>query len=327
MKIPMLGRWWPRRERARRGGAIVALRIDTSDRGEPSRIDFVRVEASAQGGVRLLRHGGGPADQLGLWQAGGLFRGAELLLMLRSSQRQIMVIDQPDVPEAELADALRWPVAEALDAPAEALLFDATSLPALNDSGKRQVLIAAAALRNVQPMLDVLARAGLRPDGIDVADMAQRNAVLLQLSATDKGAQIVLGNSGTEVLVALVAGGELCVSRALPLPAARSDGDDEAVRDRIVLHVQRSVDLLERQITRFAINGAYAIAGDFTPATLDAVRQVLPIGLKEIALADVAEMASADTSGVDDVTIRLAALAALRCRDVSASAPPEAVSA
>jgi hypothetical protein len=328
MKIPMLGRWRPRRKPAHRGGAIVALRVSTTEQGEPSRIEFARVEAAAQGRARVTRHGGGPASQLALWQASGAFRGAELLLMLRSSQRKILVIDQPEVPEAEQADALRWPVAEALDAPAESVLFDATPLPVLNDGGKPQVLIAAASLRTVQPILDTLAASGLRIDGIDVADMAQRNAVLLQRPAADRGAQIMLGNSGTEVLVALVAGGELCVARGLPLPASPANGEDDAVRERIVLHVQRSVDLLERQITRFAIHGAYAVAGDFTPATLDAIRQVLPVGLKEIGLADVAAMESSDTGAVDDVIIRLAALAALRCAaPVQQPSPAEAVPA
>jgi MSHA biogenesis protein MshI len=314
MKIPTLGRWWPRRERAP-SGAVVAVRVSEGEFGGPAQIDFARVEAGgAEGGrPRLARHGRGPASQLGVWRSSGAFADAQLVLMLRASQRQILVLDQPEVPESEQADALRWPVAEALDAPAEGVLFDATPLPELNDSGKRQVLVAAASLRNVQPLLDLLAQAGLRPHAIDVADMAQRNAVLLQRPGATQGAQIVLGSSGAEMLLALVAGGELCVARNLPLPATLSASDDAAVRDRIVLHVQRTVDLLERQITRFAINGAYVIAGAFAPATLDALRQVLPVDLKEIGLADVAVLDSADAAPADDTTIRLAALGALRC--------------
>jgi len=313
MKIPTLGRWWPQREQAR-SGAWVALRVAPGEAGEPSRFDFVRVDpAGPAARPRLSRQGGGSLQELAVWQAGGAFRGAKLVLMLEAGQRQMLMLDLPAVPEAEQADALRWPVAEALDASAEDLLFDATPLPALNEGGKRQALVAASANHQVQPLLGLLAQAGLRPDAIDVVDMAQRNAVLLQTPANARAAQVVLGLSGGELLVALVAAGELCVARNLPLALPASMNDDEALRERIVLHVQRTLDLLERQITRFAIGGAFAVAGDFTPQALDALRQVLPGGLTEINLGSVVAQDGTALRTALPVTTRLAALAALRC--------------
>lgn len=322
MRVLRPGRWWPlpkfgRRARGGGAGAVVACAL----RGEGAglRLDYVRVERTT-GAARLVQHGGGPLAQLAK-TAAPAFAGATRVLMLDAGQRQMLVLEQPEVPEAELRDALRWPVAAALDLPAEGVLFDATPLPALNDGGKRQVLVAAAPLASVQPLVDALEAVGLRPDAIDVADMAQRNAVLLQPQAQGKAAQLVLGVSGGELLVGLVAAGELCVARDLPLPAGAAGlrEDDGTLAEWLALQVQRTVDLFERQITRFAIGGVFATAGDFSPATLDALRQVVPGGLREIGWADVAvHDATAAPSAADATGLRLAALAALR------GAPPPA---
>lgn len=275
----------------------------------------MRVEADRRGPAgraRLVQQGEGGLAQCGAWLSAGAFRDATCVLMLKGVQRQILVLDQPQVPEAEQIDALRWPVAEALDVPAESLRLDAARLPPLNDTGKGQVLVAATTLPLLQPLIDALAEAGIEVDEVDVADMAQRNAALLLGDTPGSAAQVVLGMADGELLMGLVAQGELCMARNLPLPSTALT--DDALRDRIVLHVQRTVDLLERQITRFAIGGARVFAGDFPAATLEALRQVLTAGIEEIALSDVvaadAEVASRSTAA----TVRLAALAALRCR-------------
>lgn len=322
--IRLPARWGKRSETGLTG--VVALRASQTlsavglAQGPVRQLSFVRVERhGSTGEPEIVQHGSGPVGRLPTWVAAGMFRQASLVLVLDSGQRQILVVDEPEVPPKERHDALRWPVAAALELPAESLMFDATALPPINESGGRKVMVAATQQATLAPVLELLARAGLQAHAVDVVDMAQRNAVLLHQRHTPQGqpeAHLAIGVSGRELLVGLVAGGELCVPRNMPLPEDYSpDRVDEALSDRIVLHVQRTVDLFERQITRFAITSSFVTAGEFSTATLAALTQVVPGELKHLLLSGVvtrpAELKAA-SAGNDADVLRLAAVAAWR---------------
>lgn len=316
MKLPFLRNGWPRRFGAATH-ACVALSAREGEAG--LQVAFARAEPLGDG-VVVVRHGEGGMAQLAQATAAGVFLDASAVLVLDADQRQLVVLDRPPVPPEEVRDALRWPAAAALELPAEDLLLDAAELPPLNDAGKAQMLVVATPALRLQPIQQQLERAGVRLSAVDSMDMAQRNAVLVQApaaSASASAAHVVVGISGGELLVGLVAGGELCVTRNLTLPAnfARN-ANDPAVVERLALHVQRAVDLFERQITRFAIVGAFLVAEDFDPALAEALRQVLPGTVRAVALADLARPAAeGTTTATTGLRARLAATATLRCRD------------
>jgi MSHA biogenesis protein MshI len=314
MKLPFLRNGWPRRSGAA-PHACVALSAREGEAG----LQFAFARAEPQGdGVVVVRHGEGGMAQLAQATAAGVFRDASAVLVLDADQRQLVVLDRPPVPPEEMRDALRWPAAAALELPAEDLLLDAAELPPLNDAGKAQMLVVATPVPRLQPIQQLLERAGVRLSAVDSMDMAQRNAVLVQApAAAASAAHVVVGISGGELLVGLVAGGELCVTRNLTLPSGFArDANDPAVVERLALHVQRAVDLFERQITRFAIVGAFLVAEDFDPALAEALRQVLPGTVRAVSLADLARPAAeGPPTAPTGLRARLAATATLRCRD------------
>jgi hypothetical protein len=313
MRSFALHRLWPSRARSK-GRAWVALAYREASPGPE--ITVVRCEGSGDAANITHCDRGGLAT-LDSARSAGVFRGAYVVLMLDASQRQLLVLDRPSVPDAEVLDALRWPAAASLEKSAEDLFYDATPLPPLNDSGKSQMLLAAIERSRLAMLRDLLGRRGITLDAIDVVDMGQRNAVLLGSGAAPTAAQVTLGVCGEELLVGLVAGGELCVTRNLPLPAGfQRQSPDEGLTDRLVLHVQRAVDLFERQITRFAVAGAVIFREDLASATVSALRQVLPGQLRELSFADLAPDLPPARS--DATATRLAALALLRCREATA---------
>lgn len=318
MRTFPLARLWPRRAAAATQ-AWVAIGCQEAGTGP----EFIYARCEGLGNTaRITRCGHGGLAQLAAWNAGGVFRDARVVLMLDAAMRQLMVLDRPAVPDHEVIDALRWPAAASLEKSAEDLLYDAMPLPPLTDAGKPQMLLAAtdrSRLAGLQAMLD---RAGVRLDAVDVVDMGQRNAVLLDATTAATAAHVTLGATGGELLVGLVAGGELCVSRNLPLPPGFDAAhQDEALVERLVLHVQRAVDLFERQITRFAVAGAVIFREDFAKPTIDALRQVLPGQPREIGFADLAGATPPPGDG-DGTATRLAALALLRCREPRAVTSP-----
>ena len=102
----------------------------------------VRVQPNAAGGVEMTAAVEGTPADLKAWAS--LFAGSQPLLVLRSEERHLLTIDKPEVPDAELALAVRWPLGEALDTEAEQLLTTALPLPRINDSLRPQVLRARA---------------------------------------------------------------------------------------------------------------------------------------------------------------------------------------
>lgn len=296
--------WWRLRARTQRSAVVAIALTETS-------AAYARVEPSLQGLPRLMAMDAGPLAALSDWQSKGAFRGAQVVLMLDASQRQLMTVERPAVSNAELTEALRWPVAAALELPSDQVLFDAAELPALNDSGKAQLLVACASRGRVQTLQGFLRKAAIHVDGVDVADMALRNAVLMQ--ADIQSPHVVIGATGGELLVGLIADGELCAVRNLPLNAVDERALGE-MTDRLVLHVQRTIDLFERQITRFSISGTCVLRDGLPLAAATALEQALPGHIRMMNVEHVT-----DTTGLhlgnampDNRVSWLAALAAGR---------------
>lgn len=289
--------------------ATVVIRAATG--GSAPTVDFARAERHAG----VCRVGRVEAAGLEALRADGLFRGARSVLVLDANQRQMLVLEAPPVEPAEWAAALRFPVAKALEAEPDEIAFDHAPMPALADNGRPQVLVAATRLAALRELLQALAARGLRPDAVDVVDMAQRNLALARADEPSTGGTVVVGASAREFMVGLVAGGELCVVRNLATPAAFGpDQHDDGIADRLALHLQRTVDLLERQITRFAITRAVIAAEDFAPATLEVLRGALPIASTPVRLADLAPSLAGGDGRRDATLVRLAATALMRTR-------------
>lgn len=172
----------------------------------------------------------------------------------------LIQIDQPDVPEAELRDAVRWQVKDLLDFPADHAVIDLFST--LGAGGSPMNFAVAAAEENIRYVVDVMQQSHLDVKVIDIPELALRN-VIDRSFESDRGVAL-LSLWRDNGLVTIVRNGELCMARRINLgvqelvAAADMDAVDgveisqaqQNILDSVVLEIQRSLDYYESSVSR-----------------------------------------------------------------------------
>lgn len=178
--------------------------------------------------------------------------------LLRPGEYQLMHVEAPAVPEAELAKALRWQVKDMLETPLDSATVDGFALPAEAAAGARrpQAVAVAAANEVLRRRIAGFAAAGLDLDVIDVPELAQRNVAAL-LEDENRGlAMLVLDDNGG--LLTLTYHGELYAARRIDVGAAQLRAADAERRmqlvERIVLELQRTLDNFDRQFNFITVS-------------------------------------------------------------------------
>jgi len=121
----------------------------------------------------------------------------------------LIQIDQPDVPEAELRDAVRWQVKDLLDFPADQAVIELFS--AAGSAGSPMNFAVAAAEEHIRYVVDVMQQANLAIRAIDIPELALRN-VLDRSFVSERGVAL-LSLWRDNGLVTIVRNGELCMAR------------------------------------------------------------------------------------------------------------------
>lgn len=209
---------------------------------------LARVQRSAAG-VRLLACefvAAAPASQVEVLrrrvEALGL-AGEPVNLLLSSADYQLLLVERPEVPAAELRDAIRWRIRELVSAPLDSLVVDAFPLPADAYRGRTPMAYCAALPRaRMQALADWVAGGGLQLRSIDLPEMALRNLGLL---AGAEGQNLaVLRLAARSGLICVQNGGELYMARRID-HGRDNRGEGGA---QLALEVQRSLDYFESQL-------------------------------------------------------------------------------
>jgi MSHA biogenesis protein MshI len=185
-------------------------------------------------------------------------------IVLRPEDYQLVLVEAPDVPPAELRAAMRWRLKDSIDFRVEDAVIDVFDVPPQSRGGVGRMMYAVAARRAaVERCAAALAAAPLF-DVVDVPELCLRNLASRMSEAAGGVALLHLGETSASVI--LVRGTTFYFSRQTelrPVPASRADADaKEAAQldsDAIVLELQRSLDYYERHfdqppISRIAIS-------------------------------------------------------------------------
>lgn len=188
-------------------------------------------------------------EMLGRYVADNGLEGARCNLVLAHSDYQLLLVEAPDVPDADLRDAIRWRIKDLVSMPLENAVVDVFQLPADGVRGsKRMVYVVVAEINRIKSLIEMVRESELELEAIDIGEMALRNLSLLQdegqADARGVGFARVTEGSGT---VSLYRGGNLYLSRQFQLnyPAGLLD---ELPVDSLILEFQRSLDYYERQM-------------------------------------------------------------------------------
>lgn len=171
--------------------------------------------------------------------------------LLPHGEYSLHMVESPSVPEAELRAAVQWRLKDMLDYPAEDAAIDVVPLPAVGPGAGRapQLLAVASRKARIVDCIEMFDRAGLPLCAIDIPEMAQRNVASLFEEGERALAFVSLGETGG--LFTVSAQGALYHARTIEigtaaLAAADTDGRAGLI-DRIVLELQRTLDLFDRQ--------------------------------------------------------------------------------
>ena len=177
--------------------------------------------------------------------------------MLRAGEYDILLVDAPNVPRAEMKSALRWKVKSMVDYALESATIDFITVPAQGAAeGRAQQLYAVIARNEVlEARVRKFDDAGIPLAAIDIPDTAQRNIAALY-QADERG--IALAYFGRNLgLLTISHGGELYLTRRLELGveelAEDVDAAEGGAHDRVVLEIQRTLDHFERQFRNLAV--------------------------------------------------------------------------
>ena len=217
---------------------------------------------------------------------------------------QIVQVEAPDVPAAELRQATRWRLRDQFDFPIDSATIDLFDVPATSRRGRARMLFAVAAHGEaVENIGSTLLRATPGFDVIDIPELCQRNLSAL-MPQDHKGVALLVLREQFAQLV-LTRNGLLYLTRRFELSQRASGSHDrmdstagtagsEAPIDptSLALELQRSLDYYESHFDQSAI-GDLVIAPGGARATAVAAALSAETGLRTstLNLADCLDMA------------------------------------
>lgn len=214
-------------------------------------------------------------------------------LMLNPTEYQLLQIEAPNVPEAELKQAVRWRVRDLVDYPVDNATIDVLNIPVDRRvaAGRPHYLYAVVARNEV--IGDKIARwitqANVPLEAIDIPEMAQRN-IASYLEEAGRGLAMLSFNHGGGMLTFTVEG-ELCHARQIDVTLSQLDsGDEERLShlfERVALELQRSLDSFERQFPHVAVTRLVLAPFPAREACREFLSSYLDLRVETFALADV----------------------------------------
>ncbi len=181
------------------------------------------------------------------------------IAVLNSNEYQLLQVEAPKVPAAEIKQAVRWQLKELIDYSVDNATIDVLDIPpAAGNTGRQHYLYVVAARNDVirGRIERYMERHGVGLEVIDIPEMAQRNIAAL-LEQQGRGlATLSFGPAGG--LLTFTFSGELYHARQIDIGLAQLQTDDDdrqaVLFERVSLELQRSLDNFERQFPYISIS-------------------------------------------------------------------------
>ncbi len=216
--------------------------------------------------------------------------------LLNSGEYQFLQVEAPNVPEAELAQALRWQIKDMVEFPLDDATVDGYALPVDAAAGGRRPQAVAVAAQNalLRKRIDAFTAARLDLDVIDVPELAQRNIAAL-LEDENRGlALLAIESNGC--LLTLSYRGELYATRRIDVGSVQLRSADAERRsqlvERVVLELQRTLDNFDRQYNFITVSKLLVSPLPDVPTLLAELKANLYTPVEDIDLAKAIDFAA-----------------------------------
>jgi MSHA biogenesis protein MshI len=178
--------------------------------------------------------------------------------LLGLGQYQLLMLEAPNVPAAELKNAVTWRMKDMIDFPIADATVEVMDVPVAKHGPAHNRQVYAVAARNsvIEPHQHLFANSKVGLSVIDIPEMAQRNLSAM-LEPEGRGvAMLSFDQDGG--LLTVTFGGELYLARRVDVTLAQLLGGApdklQQHHERITLELQRSLDHFERQFHHVAVS-------------------------------------------------------------------------
>ena len=181
--------------------------------------------------------------------------GGQVSYVLNPKDYYLHLVEAPNVHEDELRSAIRWKIKDLLDIKIDDAALDLFHVPEDAYRGRDMVYVVATAKSKVRSVADLVEQAGLELAVIDIPELTMHNIARACLDDAGGVAFMDLRRTGSTMNISI--DGELYLSRRINTqvgPDAMESDNWEALKDRLVLEIQRSMDYFESQMRRAPIN-------------------------------------------------------------------------
>lgn len=173
-------------------------------------------------------------------------------LVLNDHQTQIVQVDKPSVPEAEICGALKWQIKDLVTISPDNMVLDYFDAPALNGA-KAKINVVCASLSELKAMVAAINQGDVELCSITTQEFAFANLLPIQKEAC----LLVCQQPNEEIVLLIVKDGQLHFNRRLRgfAQIANKSEDELAMNiiDNLSLEIQRSTDYYERQLKQAPI--------------------------------------------------------------------------
>lgn len=200
---------------------------------------------------------------------------------LAISKYQLLQLDKPPVPDAEINQALQWTVKEQLFSDGD-LAVDYFDLPAAAANAKK-LNVVALGKNEIEALIEGILDAGLNLVGISVEELTTCNL----LPPSEEAAIILHQNPGEQICLSIVKKGLLYFSRRLRsyenLANFSVQELEMGIADNLALEIQRSMDYFESQLRQAPVKKVY-IALDTPHQTVlaDLIKAVIFVNIVKL---------------------------------------------
>lgn len=167
--------------------------------------------------------------------------GQKCRLVLTPNQYQLVMMDALDVPEAEMAKALKWRLKGLIEYPLNDIAMDAFLVPPHGVAKQqKKAFVAVAPLSKLRAKLALFEAAYVEIVEVGITELALGKICSL-IPLAYKAPIIVISLEAKNTQLHIFYNGELYLVRALQLPINFSDENPEHLHNTL-LEIQRSVD-------------------------------------------------------------------------------------
>ena len=173
-------------------------------------------------------------------------------LVLNDQQTQVVQVDKPSVPEAEICGALKWQIKDLVTIAPDNMILDYFDGPVLS-SGKEKINVVCASLSELKSLVPII-----NQDNVELLSITTQEFAFANLLEKKKEAcLLVCQQPNEEIVLLIVRDGQLHFHRRLRGFAQIANKNEEelssTVIDNLSLEIQRSTDYYERQLKQAPI--------------------------------------------------------------------------